>query len=324
MRMSVVAWGVAFATVVWPALGLAQAPEQQRTPAPQQARPGPAASAAAAFESSNPEELSRAIRALGTDPRADVRPLVARIRNGLPSTLVIEAVEALAQSRRPEAGRALVELARHRRGAVRVKVAEALIPARAPGAERLLSAMLDDPSREVRAAAATALGLGNARAAMPQLVAAARRGQAEAQAVVAAHAGPSDVARMLREVEAASLDTWGAILKTLATRTELARPARLQIVAKLRTIGGPPASRILQEIVNALPENDAVRGAAAEALDATQASQEGQGEAQPARPRGREQRPATPAATPPPATPPATPQPQASAPPQAPARGGAR
>jgi hypothetical protein len=195
-------------------------------------------------------------------------------------------VAALIAVGRGPASRALLDLTRHRRVQVRAAVAAGLVTSRAPGARARLVELLADPSPVVRAAAAQALGELGATASMRDLVAVAVLGNAEAATVVASQARPSDVTRMLREVNAGSLESYAPMLEGFTLGDRLPTRTRIAILDHLAEIGTPFCHRLLQQLVDALPEGDEVATAASEALGEVVAREEASREADPEAARG--------------------------------------
>ena len=223
--------------------------------------------AAPSLDAHDRDEVARAIAAIGQQPRPNVRPLVARIRAGLPPTLLTRGVDVLAAVHDTQAAAALIELSTHRHTAIRVKAIAGLAASRSPRARRVIGARLDDPILEVRVAAARGLGTLGPGSEMPRLVAAARRGLPIAVDVVGEHARPPDVARLLREVRVDNLAAHASLLLALATRESLPVRTRLAVVAHLAGLHAPAANGLLQQIVDGTTESDEVRAAARAALD---------------------------------------------------------
>ena len=147
----------------------------------------------------NAELVGDAMRQIAASPkRQTVDRLAQRVEEGLPPELLTVAVKALGKIAKWKAVDARLELATHRRAAVRAQVATQLGRLKSSVARRTLLAMLDDPHGSVRAKAAIAVRKQGSRSAIPTLLEAARRGEAPAARAAAALMSSADVKRLAK------------------------------------------------------------------------------------------------------------------------------
>lgn len=230
----------------------------------------PMVARAQSLDATDPTEIGNAIAAAGhAGDRALASALAARIERGLPAPLLSRAIDALVSNGTTPAVSALVALCTHRRAAVRAHAARGLTHGQSASARRVLADLLDDPDAEVRSAAAVALGEVGARGVLDTVMLAALRGVAEAAILFGRQASAADVARLLRQVDAAGLEPTAPALRILLQRSDVARPTKLAIVRRLGELGGALAQQILREVSAALPEGDPVARAIENALAAT-------------------------------------------------------
>ncbi len=223
----------------------------------------------AAAQAPDPQgEAARSLDALARQggPQA-VREIAARVQQGLPPPLLARAVSALSRIDDRSAVSALIELATHRRAAVRAQVAEALGGTGDARARPVLGDLLDDPDPRVRSAAALSLGRVGPASLIDSLVIAAARGVSEAAIVVGQHAGPADVPRLLRRVDGSTLPAFAPALRVLLERDNVPLRSKQAIVRALAAIRAAESERILREIGAALAPNDALRPTIDEALE---------------------------------------------------------
>jgi HEAT repeat protein len=228
---------------------------------------GAPAARAQSLEATDPAELGAAIALVGQTPdRALAIQLAARIDRGLPPPLLARAIDALANNGTAPALAALLDLAHHRRAAVRAHVAQSLLVAHDPNARRVLADLLDDPDGTVRSAAAVSLGEVGARGVLDTVMLAAIRGVVEAAILFGQQASASDAARVLRRADATTLEALAPALRILLQRANVSRPTKLAIVHRLGELRGALAESLLREVSAALPETDPVRRAIEEVL----------------------------------------------------------
>jgi hypothetical protein len=268
---------------------------------------GPSPASAQSLDATDPVEIERAITAAGhAGERTLAVQLAARIERGLPPQLLSRAIDALVTNGTPPAISALVQLAVHRRPAVRAHVARSLARARASSARRVLADLLDDPDASVRSAAAVALTEVGAIGVMDTVMLASLRGVAEASILFGQQATATDVARLLRLMNAATLEAVAPALRVVLQREQVPRPTKLAVVRRLVELRGALSEQLLREVGAAMPESDPVRRAIDSALAeevAADAADAAAAEAAPA------------------AQPPAAPPPAAASAPAAPASG---
>ena len=207
--------------------------------------------------------------------RESVTRIQARIQEGLPPQLLARAVAALTQINDRHAVGALLELASHRRGAVRAQVAEALGRSSDSRGRTVLAELLDDPDPRVRSAAAVAIGQVGAQGAMDTVIQAAARGVAEAAIALGEHAGAADVPRMLRRLDGSTLPALAPPLRVLLGRENLPLRSKQAIVRALSQLRDPECERMLREASASLTGADPLRPALDEALSRITAPAEG-------------------------------------------------
>lgn len=223
---------------------------------------------AQSLDAADPVEVGRAIAAAGhAGDRALATALAARIERGLPGPLLTRAIDALVSNGSPPATSALLELASHRRAAVRAYAARSLARGRSPSARRVLAELLDDPDAAVRSAAAVALGEVGAQGVLDTVMLAALRGVPEAAILFGQQASALDVARLLRQVDPGSLDATAPALRILLERAQVARPTKLAIVRRLAELRGALSERLLREVGATMIATDPVRVAIDAALE---------------------------------------------------------
>lgn len=224
--------------------------------------------AVAGLRSPEIQTVRASIEQLGAsgDPRA-IRPLGERISEGLPPALLDAAVAAVIRLGTPASHRVLYELCRHRRPTVRAQALTGLVRTRAPRTSALVIGLLDDPSAAVRAAAVTALDSMDPGAAWQELLAAARRGQPEAAAVLGRRANAATVRRILAQLTATDVTPLAEALTAWIGRADLARASRLAVVDRVVPLGDG-ARTLVHRSIASLPEGDPIRLHAEEALSA--------------------------------------------------------
>ena len=224
--------------------------------------------AVAALRAPEVQAVRAAIEQLGAsgDPRA-IRPLGERINEGLPPPLLEAAVAAVVRLGTPASHRVLYELCRHRNPTVRAQALAGLVRTRAPRTSALVIGLLDDPSAAVRAAAVSSLDTLDPGAAWQELLAAARRGQPEAAAVLGRRANALTVRRILSQVTADDVSPLGEALSAWIARADLPRQSRIAIIDRVVPFG-EGARTLVHRAVASLPEADPIRAHAEEALSA--------------------------------------------------------
>jgi hypothetical protein len=113
----------------------------------------------------------------------------------------------------------------------------------------------------VRAAAAQSLGQIGPQGVMDTVMLAALRGVADAAILLGEHASGADLARMIRALDASTLEALAPALRISLLRAQVGRASKLAIVQRLGALGGALAETLLREVAATLPETDAVRRA---------------------------------------------------------------
>jgi hypothetical protein len=169
-----------------------------------------------------------------------IPPLAARIERGLPPELLDAAVDTLSVMARPEAGPVLLQLASHRRAAIRAKAVAALVACHARGADGALINALRDLDPSVRAAAALGLGQLGARNAVDSLFLAFERGVAEAGASLGQLVNEQQIPRLAGYLGHTPFDMMTPAFDEIFARPDIAERVKLDLVnrfAELATAG---------------------------------------------------------------------------------------
>ena len=205
------------------------------------------------------ESVRAGIAALGATGDARAVPvLVARIEDGLPAAELMSAVGALVRIGGPRAHAALYTLCRHRNASVRAAALRGLVRTRAPRARAVVVGMLDDDNAAVRAAAVAALDELGPQGALDELLLLARRGQAEAAALLGRRASRAELRRLLGRLEAGDEDTLGGAVALWLTREDLPARSRVEVVERFAALGDHARTELLRR-VGELPESDPAR-----------------------------------------------------------------
>jgi HEAT repeat protein len=217
------------------------------------------------LDAADPEQVGRAIEALAhRGDRASITAISQRIDQGLPSQLVLRAIDALESV--PASASLIARLATHRRPAVRARVARALGTMHADASRSVLADLLDDPDPAVRSAAAIALGQVGAQTVSETLLLAAVRGVDEAAIVLGQQASSAQVPRVLRRLAPDSLDELAPALRIFLERPNLPRTTKTAIVQRLVQVRGATAEHLLREVGATLQPQDPLLTAINEAL----------------------------------------------------------
>lgn len=198
----------------------------------------------------------RAAETLGasSDPAAH-EALLDGLAWGMPTTVSIASVTALAQHPAPPDVAALKRYATHHNPSVRSAAFAALAVYPDPIAQKAITRGLHDQLAPVRAAAAAAAAKGRVRIAVESLFALLARGEEPAAKALAQMADP-DLARKLGDQlgkvpDAALANALLLILK----RSDFPDPARVEIVRTIGKIKGSEAVTVLTDYIDATPKN---------------------------------------------------------------------
>ncbi|MCG8554693.1 MAG: HEAT repeat domain-containing protein [Proteobacteria bacterium] len=203
--------------------------------------------AAAMLHASDPETVQAGIETLGVmGSRAAVAPLSARIRDGLPASLLAIAVDTLMVLGRPQAGPVLFELTRHRRPEIREKALVAIGTCRPRGAAEKVARALTDPDGAVRAAAAQTLAELGARDSIEALFLAFDRGVVGSETALGKLLGPGEVRRLLGYLGKAPLNLVGPAVMKLLERQDMPQAKKLEIISALQELRTPQARSYLE------------------------------------------------------------------------------
>jgi len=212
---------------------------------------------AAALAGADVEAAAKAADALGDagTPAAHVALLDA-LAFGLPRTVAVPVIDALARHPAPPDVTALVRYAGHHDPAVRSAVFGALASYPDPVAHAAIATGLHDGMGIVRAAAATAAGRGHVREAIEPMFQLLARSEEPASRALAAMADP-DLARKIADQLGAVPDPilaqcLGLILKRADFGPDT---ARVEIVRSIAKITDNAAVTVLTDYIDSTPKN---------------------------------------------------------------------
>jgi HEAT repeat protein len=240
----------------------ATAPAKSNAPPPKKGVPskGKVVVFAQAIKDLNGANLEAAVKAaesLGAnkDPAAH-DALLDGLAMGLPPTVAIVALGALAAHPAPPDVAALKRYAGHRNPMVRSAALGSLAAYPAPDARKALVAGLRDMTGAVRGAAAAAAAKAKVRDAIEPLFELLGRGEDAAAKALAAMADV-DLARKIGEQfgkvpDAILVQTLGLVLKRNDFGPD---PARVELVRAIGKIQDPTAVAVLTDYVDATPKN---------------------------------------------------------------------
>ena len=202
------------------------------------------------LDSGDRAQVESGIQSLGLIGKKEVvAPLAERLRRGLPPELMETAILTLMTLGEPSAGPVLNELAAHRRPEVRLRAIEAITALRPPGAEATLVAALSDGDDGVRSAAASGLGELGARDAFEVLFHALDRGNMAASQALGKVVEPGQATRLLGYLGRIPFYSLGPALGEVLKRTDVAEPAKLQIIAGLQEVATPEVKGFLGDVM---------------------------------------------------------------------------
>lgn len=210
-----------------------------------------------ALEGVDVEAAVKAAETLGasTDPSAH-DALLDALAMGLPATVAVAAIQALAQHPAPPDVTALRRYANHHNPRVRSAALEALASYPDPAARKAILAGLRDLTGTVRAAAASAAAKGRVREAIEPLFELLARNEEAAGRALAAMADP-DLARKIGDKLGAVPDA--ILAQTLGHVLERADfgpdAARVEVVRAIGKIQDSIAVTVLTNYIDATPKN---------------------------------------------------------------------
>jgi hypothetical protein len=210
----------------------------------------PIESLRAALASGDAAKAGGALDSLGTrGDRAAVQVLSAFLVVGQADAWADRAIEALGNTRSPDARPLLTELTQHRRPAARLRAFRGL--AQIPGAlsDEVLAQGLRDSDVAVRGLCATQLGERNARAHVELLLRALERGVPEAAAAIGKLGDAGMVARYDALLQRLPIHVMLAGYAEFLKRSDLAEATKLEIVARLGEVAGVVVKRFLEQLI---------------------------------------------------------------------------
>lgn len=211
---------------------------------------------AVTLSASTEDEVRSALELAATLPAREVMPLLEeRVRAGLPVVLLDVALDTLLLLGDPSSSPLLVDLAQHRRPAIRARALETLARLRAPGALSVLRRGLGDLEPEVQKAAAQGLGELGAHDGFEPLARAFELGVEGAGAALGRVASSADVPRLSEYVASRSPETVAPVIEALLARREIAEAEKLRLVEQLRALGTEEAQHELAGLLTRLPRD---------------------------------------------------------------------
>ena len=190
--------------------------------------------------------VQEALRLLREDgSRAVGRPVAARIRDGLPPPLLLQAIGVLVETGQRQVAGKLVELLRHRRSEIRRAALEALGSLRYRRAQTQLLAALRDPAEEVRVTAAATLAFVGVPRAVPALLAAHDNGVEGAIDAVGQLVGHAHVELLLERARGSGLDAVLPALEASLQRPRLPAHVKVRIIRAVSESSSASASHHL-------------------------------------------------------------------------------
>jgi HEAT repeat protein len=242
---------------------LPPAPKQAKTPKAPKAPKAPKGVKAdlvptiAALNGANADAAVKAAESLGasTEPAAH-DALLDGLAMGMPSTVAIAAVGALAQHPAPPDVVALKRYAGHRNPMVRSAALGSLAMYPDPNARKAVIAGLHDMNGSVRAAAAAAAAKGRIREAIEPLFELLARNEESASKALAAMAD-ADLARKIGEhlgkvPDSILVQTLGLVLRRADFGPD---PARVELVRAIGKVQDQSAVAALTDYIDATPKN---------------------------------------------------------------------
>jgi HEAT repeat protein len=210
-----------------------------------------------ALASASVDDAVKAAETLGasTDPAAH-EALLDALAFGLPASVAIAAIQALALRPAPPDVVSLRRYAGHQNRSVRAAAYTALALYPSPAAQQVLLAGLRDLDGGVRAAAAAAAAKGHVRDSVPPLLELLARNEEAAAKALAAMAD-AELARKLADQlgklpDAILAQTLGMVLRRADFGPD---PARVELVRAIGKIQDAAAVGALTEYLDATPKN---------------------------------------------------------------------
>jgi hypothetical protein len=194
--------------------------------------------------------VAAALDALGAQrSHAAVVALADFVRQGQVDALADRAVDALGNTRSPQALGVLGELTRHRRASAREASYRAI--AKIPGAraDALLGSGLRDSASPVRVVCARSLGERNARSQLDLLFLAFDRGVAEAGVAIGQVADGPAVSRLHERLGHAPIQPMLGAYEKLLLRADVSESTKLDVLARLGEVATPNVKLFLQGLM---------------------------------------------------------------------------
>jgi HEAT repeat protein len=206
--------------------------------------------------STNQEAAVKAAETLGasTDPGAH-EALLDALAWGMPSSVAVSAIVAVAQHPAPPDVAALERYATHHNPTVRSAAFGALAAYPHPDAQAAIARGLHDQLASVRGAAAAAAAKGRVRIAVEPLFALLAKGEEPAAQAVAVMADPELARKLGDQIGKFPDGVLAHALSLILKRNDFPDTARVDIVRTIGKIQGQEAVTALTDYIDAAPKN---------------------------------------------------------------------
>jgi hypothetical protein len=202
------------------------------------------------LHSADTGRVAAALDALGGQKsRAAVVALADFIRRGQVDALTDRAIDALGNTRSPEALDVLGELTRHRRASAREASYRAIAKIAGARADALLGSGLRDSASPVRGVCARSLGERNAKSQLDLLFLAFDRGVGEAGVAIGQIAEGPAVSRLHERLGDAPIQPMLGAYEKLLLRPDIPESTKLDVLARLGEVATLNVKLFLQGLM---------------------------------------------------------------------------
>ncbi|MEO7095805.1 MAG: HEAT repeat domain-containing protein [Polyangiales bacterium] len=206
------------------------------------------------------ESTLATIRVAGKDGgKPFTAAIVARLKNGLSKSLVVKALDTLADLEDPAGAEAGEMYLAHRDGEVRQAAVRCLGGSKGPVAVKGLQKALTDPDGRVRGLAATLLGGTKAAEAVPMLVTALDKGVNESAVSIgqlcAATPGDKSCDVLVERMKTKPFDVISSGLGQMLARKDVSDDAKKKVITAVRELASQKAREFLVEIKTSWPKD---------------------------------------------------------------------
>jgi HEAT repeat protein len=185
--------------------------------------------------------------------------IVARLKNGLSKSLVVKALDTLADLEDQGGAEAGEMYLAHRDGEVRQAAVRCLGGSKGPVAVKGLQKALTDPDGRVRGLAATLLGGTKSADAVPTLVIALDKGVNEAAVSIgqlcATTPGDKSCDVLLERMKTKPFDVISSGLGQMLARKDVSDDAKKKVITAVRELASQKAREFLVEIKTSWPKD---------------------------------------------------------------------